>query len=162
MGQNYGHDGTRLIKAVYDEDIDEIKECLKDNKKYPIEAVDSGDRTALFWAANKGLADVVKLLLNAGANPDRESSDELVDTPRIIAEKHAEINIDNLANNPSDAALAKKIQFDEILSYFDAYDNAQKTKSCGSGIKSRLNKISDNQEASDNADNDNQSMSFRS
>lgn len=159
MGQNYGDDGTRLIKAVIDRDIDEVTECLKD-KKYSIESADSGDRTALYWAAKLGLADIVKLLLEAGANPDRESSDELVETPRRTAETQASINIDALQNNLNSEKysqeISKKISFDEIFAYFDAYD-AQKTKSCNSEFKSRFNQIVDKKESSHNAQNDDSS-----
>ena len=48
----------------------EIVACLLTHGRIPLDAVDSlGGATALYWAADKGHAEVVRLLLQAGADP---------------------------------------------------------------------------------------------
>lgn len=40
-----------------------------------VDAVDIHGKTPLWWAASKGMADVVQVLIDAGANPDQEEAD---------------------------------------------------------------------------------------
>jgi len=58
-----------LITASMNNDIAEVKRLLK--ARADVNACDEDGDTALMWAVFKGHKDVVKVLYEAGANPER-------------------------------------------------------------------------------------------
>lgn len=86
---------TLLHKAIEEEDIQEAKAIIAEIQglEAALEAEDKG-RTPLHKAACKGLVDIVRMLIEAGANPD--GSHELGYTPLGCAARWSYVEIANL------------------------------------------------------------------
>jgi ankyrin repeat protein len=76
---------TPLIEAVQKQDVKAVRSRIKAGDN--IEATDSYSQTALHWATKGESAEIVQLLLDAGA--DFNAKDEDGDTPLRNAEKNA-------------------------------------------------------------------------
>lgn len=93
-----------LKKAVFEDNLQKVKEML--NKGIDI-------NIALYWAACGGDADIVKLLLNKGANPNAKDKDGCtalmfaaewghIDIVKLLLDKGAAPNV---KNNDGETAL---------------------------------------------------------
>jgi ankyrin repeat protein len=72
LAQNKEDGASEIIQAVKNNSLAEVNKLIK--KGMELEAQDDQARTPLFWAAYKGYLEIVRALLDAGANvhaPDK-------------------------------------------------------------------------------------------
>src|SRR3989339_601373 len=98
---------STLHKLVKKNEIEKVKDFLKNNReKEIINAQNSYGKTPLYQACSKNYKDIVKLLLENGANPNIPNKDK--ETPlywacakgnleivKLLLEKDADVNIAN-------------------------------------------------------------------
>ncbi|MEU9604212.1 ankyrin repeat domain-containing protein [Streptomyces sp. NPDC048057] len=78
-GESVGVGPEALFAAVHEGDADAVVRALRSG--VPADATDEDDQTALYVAALHNDLDVVRLLLAAGADPERPSGDDGGDLP---------------------------------------------------------------------------------
>jgi hypothetical protein len=76
-------DANKLLEMAASNDVNGVVDML--DKGAPIDHTDAGMRTALHWAASFGNVDVIRILVNNGADPNCKTA--MGFTPLMLAER---------------------------------------------------------------------------
>lgn len=96
-------EGKALITAACQGNFEEVKTLLQ--KDIPVDTMDEENRTALFYAAQRGFIDIAELLLSQGANKNHKDKFGL--TPLVFMNEISD-DIVTFRNQPFASAEGKK------------------------------------------------------
>jgi ankyrin repeat protein len=106
-----------LHKATLESDYDKVRELI--DLKVNLDELDNHGHTALHWAVFRGDIDLIKILLDGGANPNILSDDGV--TPKWRARDFGLSDVEELLSNYGGKILTNE-DFDRIS--FTVFNNA--------------------------------------